>query len=60
MIFIWATSQNCAGKKEKEKLKISNFQKKKKRKGKNKTFFSKKNTLWRKIENLLKILKLIN
>jgi hypothetical protein len=41
MIFIWATSQNCAGKKEKEKLKFSIFQKEKKRKGKKKDFFFK-------------------
>jgi hypothetical protein len=42
MIFIWATSQNCAGKKEKEKLKISNFQKKKKEKEKIRLFFQRK------------------
>jgi hypothetical protein len=41
MILIWATSQNCAGKKEKEKLKFSIFQKEKKRKGKKKDFFFK-------------------
>jgi hypothetical protein len=32
----------------------------KRKKKKRKTFFSKKTTLWRKIENLLKISKLIN
>jgi hypothetical protein len=45
MILIWATSQNCAAKKEKEKLKYSNFQKEKKKEKEKKTFFSKKNTL---------------
>jgi hypothetical protein len=39
MILIWATSQNCAGKKEKEKLKFSIFQKEKKKKRKKKRLF---------------------